>query len=128
MIRSIALQQVEVKDIGLKLFGSIVGPFLCIGITFAVFHELGKEPSLKEVSKIWHSGTLRTDAQFLRKILGIPSGPTLVLCLSFLKVENTISGVNSTLVSFKLGILHGRREAKAGHLLLSVVRRLQKTR
>jgi len=59
IIRSITPQHVEVKDIGLKLLGSEVGPFLWTGVTIAYFQVSDKQPSKNEILKIWHNGLLR---------------------------------------------------------------------
>jgi hypothetical protein len=47
-----ALQHVDVREIGRKLFGSEVQPFLCTGTTIADFQLCGRTPSLKEESNI----------------------------------------------------------------------------
>ena len=94
IIRSITLQHVAVKDIGRKLFGSEVGPFLWTGVTIEYFQVSGKQPSKNEILKIWHNGLLRLLAQFLRKTFGLQLYPLEVLGFSFTKTLLTISGVN----------------------------------
>jgi len=56
-----------------------VHPFLKTGWTLAVFQQQGRVLSLKEVSKICARGTDKALAHFLRKTLGMLSGPMLVI-------------------------------------------------
>jgi hypothetical protein len=51
-ILSITLQQLDVKEIGLSLFGLDAHPFLWMGKTLAIFQEVSSLLSLKDVSKI----------------------------------------------------------------------------
>lgn len=53
------LHRMEVRLIGLKLFGSCLSPFLCIGDTSALFHDFGSIPEVKDTEKILDMGRLR---------------------------------------------------------------------
>jgi len=43
------LQQVAVIDMGRKLLGSEVGPFLWTGVTIVYFQALGRQPPRNEI-------------------------------------------------------------------------------
>jgi hypothetical protein len=88
IILSITRQHVEVNEIGLKLIGSLVSLFLCIGITWASFQLTGRLLSLTEVSKMWLNGTDKAVAQFLSRTSVKPSGPAEVLGFQCIKYIN----------------------------------------
>jgi len=90
------LQQVAVTDMGRKLLGSEVAPFLWTGVTIAYFQELERQPSRNEILKIWLRGRARKLAHFFRNTLGIPSEPADVVCFNLCNTSLTTLGVNRT--------------------------------
>ena len=80
---SIILQVIQVNEIGLKFFRSVLEPLLCMGTTVACCHKIGTSPSsiltvkiLDNISHkllIWPSESVDI---FFKRIEGIPSIPS----------------------------------------------------
>ena len=84
---SIILLMLLSREMGRYLVGSALEPLLCIGVTEAVFHWLGKMPLVKQRSNSRQRGLASSAQHSLRTLVGIRSGPVALsgfrCCRSF---------------------------------------------
>lgn len=82
IICSRSLLEVQVRDIGLKLFTSSFGPDLCIGLTFAFFQSSGMVHVASELLNMMHRYFAIHSPYRLRNKFGMLSGPEPFFCVN----------------------------------------------